>query len=221
MINKYNKDEAFDYENGFILTSDVYRMGNVLAHYELYKKIIELPGDVFEFGVFKGNSLIQFATFRELLENENSRKIVGFDMFEEFPSEVSLQSDKKFVSNWNEQFQGDFLSKEDLYKSLKLKNINNVELIEGNILNTLSLYLIDHPYTKISLLHIDTDVYEPSKYVLEHLYERVVPGGVIIFDDYGTVEGETQAVDEFLSNKDYQLNKFTFSHKKPSFIIKK
>jgi len=34
--------------------------------------------------VFKGNSLIQFATFRELLENKNSRKNIAFDMFGEF-----------------------------------------------------------------------------------------------------------------------------------------
>ena len=82
---KYKAEETFDYENGFMLTSDVYRFGNFMAHYELYKKIIRLPGDVVELGVFKGNSLIQFATFRNLLENDNSRKIVGFDAFGEFP----------------------------------------------------------------------------------------------------------------------------------------
>ena len=82
----YLKENAFDYENGFILTSPVYRLGNIISHYEIYKKIVNLPGDVVELGVFKGNSLIQFATFRELLENENSRKIIGFDIFDKFPS---------------------------------------------------------------------------------------------------------------------------------------
>ena len=65
MIAKYDERKCFDYENGFYLTSDVYRMGNQMAHYELYKKILNLPGDVIELGVFKGGSLIQFATFRE------------------------------------------------------------------------------------------------------------------------------------------------------------
>lgn len=82
---KFLREKAFDYENGFILTSDVYRLGNIMAHYELYKKIISLPGALVELGVFKGNSLIQFATFRELLENERSRKIIGFDTFGMFP----------------------------------------------------------------------------------------------------------------------------------------
>ena len=38
----------------FFLTSQPYRLGNALAHYELYKMIRSLPGDVIEFGVFKG-----------------------------------------------------------------------------------------------------------------------------------------------------------------------
>ena len=85
MIGKYDEEKCFDYENGFYLTSQPYRLGNILAHYELYKKILDIPGDVIELGVFKGGGLIQFATFRELLENEKSRKIVGFDVFGEFP----------------------------------------------------------------------------------------------------------------------------------------
>ncbi|RRJ62291.1 dTDP-6-deoxy-L-hexose 3-O-methyltransferase [Paenibacillus oralis] len=221
MIFKYDKDKAFDYENGFMLTSDIYRIGNFLAHYELYKKILGLPGDIIELGVFKGNSLIQFASFRELLENENSRKIIGFDVFGEFPSSSAFESDKEFIYEWNEQFQGEFLSKDDLYKSLELKNVKNVELVEGNILETLEVFLKENPHTKISLLHIDTDVYEPSIFALELLYNRVVPGGVIVFDDYGTVEGETRAVDEFFAGKEHKLQKFTFSHTKPSFLIKK
>ncbi|MNP11366.1 Macrocin-O-methyltransferase (TylF) [compost metagenome] len=142
-------------------------------------------------------------------------------MFGEFPKSNIIESDERFVADWNKQFQDDFLSKEDLYRSLELKKIGNVELIEGNILETLGEYIKNNPHMKISLLHIDTDVYEPSKLALDLLYDKVVSGGVIIFDDYGTVEGETRAVDEFLENKSYQLKKYSFSHIKPSFIIKK
>ena len=54
MIGKYDEEKCFDYENGFYLTGQPYRMGNILAHYELYKKILDIPGDVIELGVFKG-----------------------------------------------------------------------------------------------------------------------------------------------------------------------
>lgn len=221
MIAKYDEEKCFDYENGFYLTSDVYRMGNQMAHYELYKKILNLPGDVIELGVFKGSSLIQFATFRELLENENARKIIGFDVFSKFPTECSVESDGKFAKKWNLQFQDEFISREDLLKSLTHKKIGNVELIKGRIEETLDDYIARNPHTRIAMLHIDTDVYEPAIFALERLWSRVVrPGGIVVLDDYGTVEGETLAVDEFFSDKKVRLNKFTFSHTKPSWIIK-
>ena len=94
MIGKYDEEKQFDYENGFYLTSDTYRMGNILAHYELYKRILNLPGDVVELGVFKGSSFIQWATFRELLENEKSRKLIGFDTFGEFPKKLASKLKK-------------------------------------------------------------------------------------------------------------------------------
>lgn len=220
MIGKYNEKNCFDYENGFYLTSQPYRIGNIMAHYELYKKILELPGDVIELGVFKGGSIIQFATFRELLENENSRKIIGFDIFGEFPQGEKVESDKRFVDQWNEMFEDEFLSMEDIYKSLEVKNIHNVKLVKGDICKTVDEYLDNNPHTKISLLHIDTDIYEPAKVGLNRLFDRVVKGGAVVFDDYAVTEGETLAIDEFLKDSKYVIKKFPFSHAKPSYIIK-
>ena len=221
MIGKFDEEKSFDYENGFYLTSEPYRLGNILAHYELYKKILNLPGDVIELGVFKGSSIIQFSTFRELLENEKSRKIVGFDIFGKFPQAKQLESDKQFVDCWNKQHMGEFLTKDDIYRSLEMKGVHNVELVEGDICETIDEYLARNLHTRISLLHVDTDIYEPAKVGLEKLFDRVVRGGIIIFDDYATIEGETIAVDEFLHDKEYIVQKFSFSHTKPSYIIKK
>ncbi|MEY8518859.1 TylF/MycF/NovP-related O-methyltransferase [Lachnospiraceae bacterium 29-84] len=220
MINQFDETKDFMYENGFYLTSQPYRLGNMLAHYELYKKITQLPGDVIELGVFKGGGLVQWATFRELLENENSRKIVGFDTFGEFPVSGEIESDKEFIDKWNVQFKDEFVAREEIYKSLEWKGIGNVELVQGDILQTLPKYLEGHRHMKISLLHIDTDVYEPCKIGLELLYERVVPGGVIVFDDYATIEGETLAVDEFFANRKHSFQKFPFSYAKPVYMIR-
>ena len=219
MINKYDETKAMDYENGFYLTSDISRMGNILAHYELYKKIVNLPGDVIELGVFKGGAFIQFAAFRELLENERSRKIIGFDVFGEFP-EADNESDKAFRKRWVEETGNDFLTIEELYASLRHKKVDNAELIKGDIVETLPQYIEEHPHLKVAMLHIDTDIYTPAKAGLKLLFDKVVKNGVIIFDDYG-VASETEAVDEFLADKDYVLNKYTFSHCKPSYIVKK
>jgi (2Fe-2S) ferredoxin len=50
----------------------------------------------------------------------------------------------------------------------------------------------------IAVLHLDGDWYESVKVCLDHLYDRVSPGGVIQIDDYGHWEGARKAVDEFM-----------------------
>ncbi|MDF2472551.1 MAG: uncharacterized protein K0R21_333 [Anaerocolumna sp.] len=218
-INKYSTSDSYDYENGWYLTSDVKRIGKILAHYELYKRIVDLPGDVLELGVFKGTSLIRFASFRELLENSNSRKIVGFDVWGKFP-ETNFEEDKDMRQNYID-ITKDFLPLDDFKKSLDYKKLPNVELIQGDICNTVPSYVKNFPALKISLLHIDTDIYEPAKVALEYLWDKVVKGGVVIFDDYAVFPGETKAVDDFFRDKDVEIKKFSFSHNIPSYIIKK
>ena len=219
MINRFDENKAFDYENGFYLTSSVDRMGNILAHYELYNRIIDLPGEVVECGVFRGGTLIQLASFRELLETENSRKIIGFDVFGEFP-EAKNAADRKFRESWVQETNNEFLTKEELAYSFVHKGIGNVELVKGDILETAKNYVAEHPELKIALLHIDTDIYEPAKEALRVFFDRVVKGGIVAFDDYGTVGGETKAVDEFFGEVKPELRKFRFAHGKPSYLIR-
>jgi hypothetical protein len=52
---------------------------------------------------------------------------------------------------------------------------------------------------QIALLRLDTDWYGSTKHELEHLYPRVVSGGVVIFDDYGHWQGARAAVDEYIA----------------------
>jgi hypothetical protein len=54
---------------------------------------------------------------------------------------------------------------------------------------------------RIALLRLDTDWYASTAHEMEHLYDRVPPGGVIVFDDYGFWQGARKAVDEFLSRR--------------------
>ena len=53
---------------------------------------------------------------------------------------------------------------------------------------------------KIALLRLDTDWYESTLHELEHLFPRLVKGGVLIIDDYGHWEGAKKAVDEYINS---------------------
>lgn len=211
-------DKKWDYENGFYLTCETNRIGKILNHLEIYKKIIDLPGDVIEFGVYKGTSLVRLLSFRELLENEMSRKVIGFDAFGKFPEDLGLESDKNFV-NLFESAGGYGISKQELTLHLNNKGFVNYELIEGDIRNTIKEYVKNFPQRKIALLHIDVDVYEPTKIILEQLWDKVVKGGIVMMDDYATVEGETRAVDEFFADKNVIIQKPPFNYI-PSYIVK-
>ncbi|MBD3756352.1 MAG: class I SAM-dependent methyltransferase [Gammaproteobacteria bacterium] len=213
------RDSVWDYENGFYWFSSKTRVNKLLCHYELYKSITGLPGHVFELGVYKGASLVRFATFRDALENDYSRKLVGFDAFGEFPTEgLNIEDDLNFIERF-ESTGGHGLEQDEVSAILESKGFENFELIEGNVFNTLPLYLKKHPETRISFLHLDMDVKEPTDFALELLYDRVVPGGLIVFDDYTAVAGATIAADEFSQKHGLTIEKLPF-YSVPSFIRK-
>jgi O-methyltransferase len=72
----------------------------------------------------------------------------------------------------------------------------NVQVVAGDIHQTSASLDAMHD---LGLLHIDVDVYPPTRHCLEVFGPRVVPGGTIVVDDYGfkTCPGAKKAVDEF------------------------
>ena len=215
---KVDTAKKWEYENGFYLTCEKNRIGKFLNQLDLYKEILNVPGDILEFGVYKGSSIMRLITFRDLLEPNSSRKIIGFDAFGKFPKNLMLKSDREFAEKFEKE--GGFgISKKELNLHLENKNATNYELVQGDIMESLPDYVQKHPDLEISLLHIDVDVYEPTKVILENLWDNIVPGGVLMLDDYGIIEGETKAVDEYFSNQNITINK-PMHHQNPSYIIK-
>lgn len=220
MITLPNFDTPFEYENNYYLSSDVNRMAKVMAHYELFKQTVDLPGDIVECGVFKGASFVRFAAFRELLCNPSAKKLIGFDAFGEFPT-TNFELDQKpkdiFVNNSGNSG----ISVEQLNQVLDHKKVNkNVELIKGDVRHTLPEYIKNNPHLRISFLNIDVDVYEATKVCIEHLFDRVVKGGVILLDDYVSIfPGANKAIEDFLEAKNYTPKRLPFSVT-PCYIIK-
>ena len=218
-IRGLNPNEVWNYENGFYWFSHRARINKFIAHYELYKTILGLPGDVLELGVYKSASLIRFATFRGLLENDFSRKIFGFDAFGSFPkTKLTLDDDLHFIDTFQNN-GGAGLEKEQVEKILFDKGFDNVELIKGNVFDTLPVFLKANPATRISILHLDLDVKEPTEFALDILYEKLVPNGLIIVDDYGSVAGATDAFHEFSKKRGLLIEKLN-NYSTPAYIRK-
>jgi len=214
-------EKSWDYENGFYLTSPPSRLAKSIAQWELYKRISLLPGAIVECGVFKGASLIRWATYREMLESQHSRKIIGFDAFGKFPAAEEAE-DRKFIESFEKEAGYHGITEEELRQVFAAKGFLNYELVKGNVLETVPAYVSNNPELKIALLHIDVDVYAPTKKILEILFERVVKNGLVVLDDYPIIPGATKAVDEFLKYMglgDNILQKLPY-YRLPAFLVK-
>ena len=219
MIDLPDFNLSWEHENAFYLTCDITRISKILARYELFKLAGEIPGAIVECGVFKGVSLAQFAMFRDLFGNPYSKKIIGFDIFGQFP-ETNFEEDKKFRHQFVESAGAESISVDQMEAVLKHKQCDrHVELVAGDVKETIPKYLKENPQLKISLLNLDTDIYEPAVTILEHFWPRIETGGVLILDDYGTFPGETKAATEYFEGKNVKIRKFSFSMT-PCYIIK-
>lgn len=209
--------DIYEVENNFYLRSDPSRLAKLIAHYELYKRILNLAGSIVEIGVYKGASLMRFLSFRHLFENDAARKVMGFDAFGAFPtSNVCAQADIEFIERF-EQRGGQGIAMEDLDEMIKMKGFKNVSLVAGDVFETVPRFIEKAPQTRIALLHLDLDVYEPTKFCLEKLRSHMVPGGIILFDDYNMVDGATRAADELARECGRPIEKLPL-YEIPAFI---
>jgi Macrocin-O-methyltransferase (TylF) len=197
-------ERAWDYENGFYLTSQPSRLGKVLAHAELFRMVAGLTGAVVECGVFRGASLVRWATFRHLFAADAAVEIVGFDTFATFP-ETGHQPDHAPRDRFLREAGDASIGRDQLEAVLAHKGLGErVTLVAGDIVETVPEYVAAHPELRIALLNVDVDVYEPTVVALRELWPRVVPGGILVLDDYGVFPGETKAADELLPGCELQ-----------------
>lgn len=209
-------------------------MTRYLAHFELFKMTMDLPGSIVELGVSRGVSFFSFHKFLEIfLPTDTSKKVYGFDSFEgleDFAEEdgitnYDVSNDKK-NGGWSARdVEG------EIFDLCKLFNDDNIlarersRLIKGRVQDTMDKFLEETPGLRINLLHFDLDLYEPTLFTLNRLWDLVVPGGVIVFDEYGLPPwgGEATAFDQFRSerNLDVKLNKFGWCLTPTAYCIKK
>lgn len=205
--DKQNEDDRriWDSYNFLMECPDTDRIRKLLVRQEYFRMSLDIPGDIVEMGVFKGTGLFQFLKFKQIFCPGSHKKIVGFDTFYSAPS-LSGQDEEQM----KKLFQGASFTGVDpnyLYgsasKILSTDNVRDyVELVPGDVVSTLPVYCEKNPGFRISLLHLDLDVEEPTNAALEWLWPKVSRGGIIIFDEYGISRwSESNAVDAFFKDK--------------------
>jgi len=201
-----------------------------LTLYEIYKKLISVKGSIIELGVFRGFSLTTWAKLSAIMEPENLiRKVYGFDTYEGFPSihkkDITQEYDHEVGHFYTDVYEELTHLNEVFNKDRFLGHINKIELIKGDCTKTIPDFLQKNPHLLVGMLFIDLDLYEPTYYTLNKLWDLVVPGGVIVFDEYGLVPwgGEATAFDQFCKeqNIEIELKKFDWCLTPTAYCIKK
>jgi len=212
LINKSPKEFIADSPSVFSTRVGVQ---SLITRYELYKLILDVPGDIIELGVYQGNSFTWLAQLSVILEpHAINRRLIGFDTFSGFAS-IDKKADPSDISNKNfcdtdYDLINEALSNIDITRPVN--KIKRFELIKGNIEDTLPEYIANSPWMTVAMLILDTDLYIPTKVGLENILKIMPKGGVLVFDEYNyqNFPGETQAIRETLNLNNLAVKKFNY-----------
>jgi ectoine hydroxylase-related dioxygenase (phytanoyl-CoA dioxygenase family) len=177
---------------------------------ELVEQLEDVPGDVAEFGVAGGVSLVTLTRVLRIREHGREgrarRTLYGFDSFEGLPS--LSEKDVAALVNNPEMREGGFCdpaAQADLFRFADADG--GIRLIQGWFHETLPRFLRDAPHACFALVHIDCDLYESTKVVLDRAWPHVPVGGIVAFDELFDKDfpGESLAFREWAPGKSFAL----------------
>jgi hypothetical protein len=159
-------------------------------------------GLLLEFGTWQGESINHFSA------KLPAETFYGFDSF------IGLKE------NWS----GHSFAKGHFSLQGVLPKVNpNVKLIKGWFDETLPNFLLQHKQ-KLKFLHVDCDTYESTVTIMDLLTDRIVPGTLILFDEYigypSWEIGEYKAFQEFILKTKHRYEYLGFSNQSVFVRIK-
>lgn len=158
---------------------------------------LSIPGDYVECGVYRGFSssvVCKYLNFQNV-----AKTFYLYDTFSGLPEATSTHREREV---WNPGYSDD---PEKLFSYVieKFSSYPNVKVIQGIVPATFQ----DSCPNSIAYLHIDMNSTQAEILALEHLFDLVSSGGVIILDDYGWVcnSEQAEAESDFMSQRGYSI----------------
>jgi len=175
----------------------------VLHNLVKYVDDTSVPGNLVECGVWKGGAAGIMA-LAHLRYGKEPRQLWLFDAWDDWPDPTS-----KDGSQFDDLQRGT-LAKADnsgAFEACRDLIENTIGLAQDRVSYERGLFENTVPGAAervgpIALLRLDGDWYESTKACLEEFFPKLVPGGVLVIDDYGWCDGCKRAVDEFLEARE-------------------
>lgn len=171
------------------------RLNNIEQCLDVIRKE-NIPGDLVETGVWRGGACIFMKGYLKAYEMRG-RRVFVCDSFEGLPKPTAPEDEGYDFSK--EKMPILAITEQEVRENFLRYDLldEDVIFVKGWFKDTLNKL----PTNQIALLRLDGDLYESTIDALNALYDRVVPGGFIIVDDYGDFEPCRRAVDEFRTNR--------------------
>jgi len=194
--NLFNETEA----RGLSLTSRPRKAATVY----LTKAAVEscIPGDIVETGTYTGGTSAMI--MRTLMHLDDcKRQFWAFDSFQGFP-EISTKdgAGADVPPNMKVGQPGEFLVSQEIFEN-NLKALNawdsRIHVVKG-FFNE-SIPRVSSQILSIAFLRLDGDLYESTIQPLTLLYDKIVTGGIIYVDDFGSFNGCRRAIEEFRASR--------------------
>lgn len=189
-------------------------LSRLLYQDQLYRQIVDVPGVICEFGVHWGATLATLVNLRGIHEPFNhSRRICGFDTFKGFVGTEAQDGDFVRPGDYSTSagYQSELRQLLELHESFSpVPQIRKFELVEGDVCETLPVWLEDNPHAVIAMAIFDMDVYAPTREALHLVLPRLVKGSLLVFDELNCPHfpGETLALDEVIGLNNLRLRRF-------------
>lgn len=228
--NKRNmpSDDVYSAFNKFIFSDDTKLLGKLLHRYNFFNSVKHLPGDIVEIGVFKGSGIATFSKFVDIFCPNSNKKIIGFDIFTNSNKEEILtkdgEHDKESMNVVYSKVDSGELSLSAVQERLDQMNIHKkYSLIEGDVMESIPSFLEKNPGFRASLIYIDVDLERPTYFALKYLWDRLLPGGIIAFDEYEYhTFSESNGVEKFLRERGLSFELISTNWIAPTcYMIKK
>lgn len=148
-----------------------------------------LKGDFAEFGVGLGGMSIFIARLAQLM----GKRMLCVDSFEGLPPPRKDVDNDYFLT-------GDYAPESGVDLASNLKDWAAQEGVLNSMVIIKSFFRDLHaiPMQQLCFVHLDSDLYDSVRRSLELVYDLVVPGGIIIVDDYfHPSQGPARAVSDF------------------------
>jgi hypothetical protein len=190
-----------------------------LAIIDIFRSTLDVPGHLAEFGMWRGATTLLLGKLLFIEDPLCSKVVHGFDSFEGLAAFSASDGDATAMKGHYQGSRGEIQSMMDLYG---LGDI--IDIHEGRIETTLPELLEQHPEMAFSFVYLDTDLFESTRTILDHVHPRLSKGGVFVFDEWNhpTYPGEGLAINDFLHRHG---DKYEVSHvantRQPSMFIKK